>query len=801
MNPSTEHTASPALRGISLWAVLALMIFVAAGIGLGVWMAPWVRASTQRQLDTAIEQVKLAENQKLIDAETGDKVVEAIKALRPQPKADYYTCGMHPWVVLPKPGDCPICQMDLVPIDPAKFTGKITIDPMIVQNIGVRIEPVILGPLVKTIRTVGTIDYNEPTVRDVNIKVNGWIEKLHVDYLGAEVKAGDPLFSLYSPELYAAQEEYLLAWRNRDKVGAPFVPDAAKNAESLVKSARTKLEYFDITDQQIQQLQQTGQPAKTMTLRSPYSGIVIDKHANEGMKIDPGMRVFRIADLSKVWVMVTLYEYQLPYVQVGQEAVMSLPYVPGELFIGRVIYVYPYIDNKTRQVNVRLEFDNPTGLLKPGMFANVELRNELAAERTLVPGSAVLDTGTRQVAFVSLGEGRFEPRDVKLGVETEDGRVEVLGGLRPGEMVVTSGQFLLDSEAKMRESLAKMIKGNMASEQTAVAHVQGASELSTLPDALAGHLNALLHAYLKISESLFNDHLEGVDVSAKAIAQAADAMTQVTIPDHPHFWHQHEEVATVGGKATDLAASKDLKAARSTFADLSLALGDLLKATGVPPSFDKPIQQLHCPMYRTGQGGNLWLQTGEKVHNPFFGVNSTMPGCFDRRTVLPVTGANPDAVDAAPEKAPVEQTPANQSHVNDLFNAYLAVQTSLADDSTEHVPHQLAALRQAAMALRGTSDPALAEAARAVIKAADFPADDIKVARKRFVTLSDAAIKLAAIALPDASAANSLNEAFCPMAKAAWLQIGDTIANPYYGKSMLRCGDIRRKLSPAEAKE
>ncbi|MHC4100594.1 MAG: efflux RND transporter periplasmic adaptor subunit [Planctomycetota bacterium] len=367
--------------------------------------------------------------------------------------SEFYTCGMHPWVILPEPGLCPICHMDLTPLDPDKFTGEIMIDPVVTQNIGVRIGPVTKGPVEQAIRTVGTVDYDETRVRDVNIKVSGWIEKLHVDYLGAEVEAGQPLFDLYAPDLFEAQEQYLLEYRKKDMAGDPM------RGVDLLEAARTRLEYYDITPEQIRQLEQTGAAAKAMAIHSPHRGVVIAKHANEGMRVDEGMQVYRIADLSTVWVMVTLYEYQLPFVQAGQRAIMTLPYIPGQEFEGKVIYVYPYLDAQTRQVSVRLEFDNPTGLLKPGMYANVELRSTLAGERTLAPRTAILDTGERQIAFVSLGEGRFEPRDVHVGVETVGGNVEILDGLRPGEMVVTSGQFLLDSETTIRESLAKMIRG------------------------------------------------------------------------------------------------------------------------------------------------------------------------------------------------------------------------------------------------------------------------------------------------------------------------------------------------------
>ena len=562
----------------------------------------------------------------------------------------YYTCGMHPWVLLPKPGPCPICGMPLTPVDPAKFTGEIAIDPLVVQNIGVRVGEVVTGPLVMSIRTVGTVDYDEPLVRDINIKVNGWIDKLNVDYLGAHVSQGQDLFSLYSPELYSAQEEYLLAYRNRDKVGADFVPDAARGAADLLEAARTRLLYFDITPQQINELERTGTPTKTMTLRSPYEGVVIAKHANEGMKVDPGMQVYRIADLSKVWVMVTLYEYQLPYVQVGQDAVMTLPYIPGQRFEGKVVYIYPYLDKKTREVQVRLEFDNTHGLLKPGMFANIELNNTLARERTLVPRDAIIDTGQRQVAFVSLGEGKFEPRDILMGIENGDGMVEVLDGLEPGEKVVTSGQFLIDSEANTREALAKMVRGDTVADQKpqAAATAAAASQLTALPGPVAQTLDDVLNAYLKIGDRLAADSIQNVEASAQRVADGLANLTGMDIPDRPQFWHKHNEAGKALAQALKLRDARDLEEARLRFADLSIALGSLVKVTGVPPSYPKQLQELHCPMYRQGQGGSIWLQSAGDVRNPFLG--SVMPTCFDSRTALPVTGmaASPPNAPATP---------------------------------------------------------------------------------------------------------------------------------------------------------
>ncbi len=379
----------------------------------------------------------------------------------------YYTCAMHPWVIEPHPGNCPICGMKLVPLDPAKFSGEVTIDPVVSQNIGVRVEKVADGLASGSIRTVGTVAYDEALEGDVNLKVSGWIEKLHVDYLGAPVRRGQALFELYSPELYAAEEEYLLAYKAVHQPADAASAGAGGLAAGLLEPARTKLALYDIGPAQIAALEARGKPFRTMTISSPQSGVVVEKTAFEGMKVTPGTTAFRIADLSRVWVIASVYEYQSRGVQVGQPAKMTLTYLPGQVFEGKVGYVYPFLDERTRQINVRLEFPNPGMILKPGMFATVALEGNAPEKRILVSRSAVIDTGERQVAFVALGQGRFEPRTVHMGAETDDGKVEILDGLQPGEWVVVSGQFLLDSEARMREALAKMMRGTPASAASA----------------------------------------------------------------------------------------------------------------------------------------------------------------------------------------------------------------------------------------------------------------------------------------------------------------------------------------------
>ena len=358
------------------------------------------------------------------------------------------------------------------------------------------------------------------------------------------------------------------------------------------------------------------------------------------MKVDAGTQLYRIADLATVWVMAALYEYQVPYLELGQQAAVSLPYIPGQTFAGTVAYIYPYLNQELRQVKVRIELDNPELLLKPGMFANVEIRRTLASSRTLVPREAVIDTGERQVAFVSLGEGRFEPRVVKVGVEAENGMVEILDGLKQGESAVVSGGFLLDSESRLREALAKMVKGNLAGEPRAPA----ATVAVALPDAAATAIIGIVNGYSRIGTKLADDTIDGIPPIAKQVAVDVDALLKVDVPGAPHFWREHTEAPDIRGKALELADTTESEQAREKFADLSTAAAKLLKATGVPAAYGKEVQELHCPMYRAGQGGTWWLQQAGPVRNPFYGKK--MLGCFDKRDAIPVSGSKVPA----PEK-------------------------------------------------------------------------------------------------------------------------------------------------------
>jgi multidrug efflux pump subunit AcrA (membrane-fusion protein) len=422
--------------------------------------------------------------------------------VRPEEKT-LYTCSMHPQVVQDHPGDCPICGMKLVPVrketasagkarqksgrkvkyykstmmlgeisqtprkdsmgmdmvpvyEGEEETNQISVDPATVQKMGVRTAVVTKGPVRRVIRTVGAIDYNETALADVTTKFRGWIEKLYVDSTGKQVRKGEPLFDIYSPELYTAQNEYVLALN--------------QGSGGLKASARQKLKLFDISDDQIAELEKTRQPQRTLRVNAPIDGIVVEKMAVQGQMVEAGMKLYRLADLSIVWVQSQIYEQDLGVLKLGQEAEVSLSYLPDRKFRGRVTYIYPTVDEKTRTARVRMEFHNPGLFLKPGMFATVELNAEIEPSALLVPDSAVLRSGEKNTVFVALDNGHFEPREVTLGPRAENNTYEVLSGLNEGERVVTSGQFLLDSESQLREAIQKMLNPN-ASPTPAQDHV------------------------------------------------------------------------------------------------------------------------------------------------------------------------------------------------------------------------------------------------------------------------------------------------------------------------------------------
>ncbi len=322
-----------------------------------------------------------------------------------------------------------------------------TVAPFKQQLIGVKTAAVEKRPLESVIRAVGRVDYDEQRIAHINLRVSGWIEELFVDYTGQRVRKGQPLFTLYSPDLVATQDEYLLALRVQDKVKDSPIPEVRQQAEQMVEAARDRLRLWTLIDEQLNELARLGKAQTYVTIHSPIRGYVIDKKVFKGMFVEPEMRLYTIADLSTVWVNAEIYEYEVPFVQMGQLATVTFSSYAGEEFHGRVSYIYPYLNKEARTVKVRLELPNPGVLLKPDMYGDV-LISVNHGTNLAIPEQAVLDSGKRTLVFVVRGEGLFEPRTVKLGPKIGS-YYEVREGLTEGERVVTSGNFLIDSESKL----------------------------------------------------------------------------------------------------------------------------------------------------------------------------------------------------------------------------------------------------------------------------------------------------------------------------------------------------------------
>jgi Cu(I)/Ag(I) efflux system membrane fusion protein len=362
----------------------------------------------------------------------------------------YYTCPMHPSVRQKGPGACPICGMDLTPVTRAEVeSGVILVDDARRQRIGMKTARVEVAPMDLSFRALGRVTYDEKALVDVTLKLDGYIHELRVNATGAPVKKGDILFTLYSPELYAAQQEYLLA-RNSQ---------SAANA-SLVDAARKRLELWGVTLAQIERIAQRGEPVENVPFLSPASGYVLEKNVVEGAAVRAGERLFRIAPLEKVWVEADVYEQDLPQVKPGLPVEVTLPFLPGKKYTGRVGYIYPALEGKTRTGRIRIELPNPGLELKPDMYADVRFVMK-GGERLQVPESAVLYTGPRRLVFVDLGEGRLKPQEVELGLKGE-GTYEVVEGLKPGDQVVTSGNFLIAAESRIRSAAETWTGGDHA---------------------------------------------------------------------------------------------------------------------------------------------------------------------------------------------------------------------------------------------------------------------------------------------------------------------------------------------------
>ena len=380
-----------------------------------------------------------------------------------EPEIVFYRNPMNPAITSPVPAQDEM-GMDYIPVyaepgagSKAEPTGTVSIDPVTVQNIGVRTALAERRALSRHIRAVGRVDFDEERLSRLHPKTEGWIEELYIDKTGEQIAKDAILLNIYSPQLVTSQQEYLLALNSLDVLKASPYEEIRSGAEQLVNSARERLELLDVPEHQIHELERTRKIKKNVHIHSPFDGVIINIGAREGQFVTPATELYKIADLSRVWVFADVYETEVSWIQAGDPVEMKLAAIPGRVFAGRVGYIYPYAEAKTRTIKVRLEFDNPEQLLKPDMFADVTILAQRKVDAIVIPEESVVRSGEREQVFLVRGPGKFEPRAVKLGVSAQ-GLVQVLEGVAPGEEVVTSSQFLIDSESKLREATAKMLE-------------------------------------------------------------------------------------------------------------------------------------------------------------------------------------------------------------------------------------------------------------------------------------------------------------------------------------------------------
>jgi Cu(I)/Ag(I) efflux system membrane fusion protein len=374
-----------------------------------------------------------------------EKVAVSKADTGPAPAAEHqgHAPGSMPGMASPE-------QPEKKPEDAPAEAPTVEISPEKQQLIGVKIATVSERRLTKLIRTVGRIEYDERRQATVNTKVEGWIEKLYMNTTGQYIQKGAPLAEIYSPELLSTQREFLnqLKWSRQEKTSTTAGRMVARDADEILDAARQRLRLWDISDEQIRKIEETGKPVRTLTIYSPVSGYIVQKMALQGMKVMPGEKLFDVADLSTVWVIADIYEYELPLIKVGENAAITLSYLPGKQLTSKIEYVYPALSGETRTARVRFSIPNPDGRLKPQMYSTVEIKINLGS-KLAIPDDAVIDTGARQIVYVDKGEGYFEPREVMLGLRAEGYR-EVLMGLKAGDKVAASATFLIDSESQLK---------------------------------------------------------------------------------------------------------------------------------------------------------------------------------------------------------------------------------------------------------------------------------------------------------------------------------------------------------------
>ena len=556
-------------------------------------------------------------------------------------------CGMHPQIIREEPGECPICHMALTPIgsnkapsgqsaerkvlywwDPmlgpssiSDHPGKsamgmdmvpvyadsggpdVQIDPAVVQNMGVRTAQVTKGELVKTVRTVGLLSLPEPGLHDVSLKVGGWIDKLYADQEGMHVEQGEPLFEIYSPDLQVAEQELISAVKSQNALGTSASPALREEAQGLIDSAKRKLRLWDVDEQDIEAIAKADQPPRDIAFRSPATGHVEEKMIVQGSSVQPGMKLLRVADHTKMWLDLQVYQEQLPFVKMGANIKAIVDGVPGKTFAGAITFIYPHLDHMSRTLKVRATLDNPDFELKPGMYATADIAALPVADAIRCPREAVIDTGTQQIAFIAAGNGHFSPRKVRTGLTGGNDLVQIVEGLAPGETVVTSGQFLMDVESRTIEATQKLSEASMPP-ASPMKPAMNAEPAQSQPAQAPSHLTQVYCPmakadWLQIGDAVSNPYLgqqmsDCGDVRAKVVAPTPDSPLAPFVKAYLDVARQMnagkldgtavaamksaadhlpaDKYPALRDAATKLAEAKDLPSARDVFKTLSREL-------------------------------------------------------------------------------------------------------------------------------------------------------------------------------------------------------------------------------------
>ncbi len=743
--------------------------------------------------------------------------------------ATLWTCPMHPQIQLPEFGDCPICGMDLVPRaaggddDPR----RLAMSPAAIALAGIISEPARRRNVTRPVRMVGKIDYDETAVRTISAWVAGRLERLFVDAQGVPVARGDHLVSIYSPDLLLAQDELLVAKRELAGITSATSEFLAESTRGGYRAARDKLLLFGLSAGQVDELERRSVADDHVLINSPSSGVVIDKLVDEGAYVRVGEPIYRIADLSRLWVLLDAYEQDLPWVRYGQPVRLEVEAMPGRIVEGTVSFVDPFIDEHTRTAKVRVQVDNSTGLLKPGMFVHGVVLARLGpggalivddvagkwvspmhpeivkdgpgvcdvcgmdlvpaeelglvsepsdGERPLVvPRSAVLVTGVRAIVYVDVpGAERptYEGREVVLGPTAGDD-VIIMDGLEEGERVVVNGAFRVDSAMQI---VAKPSMMSMPGERRAPSGPHVAVFVESL--------GAVYDAALALQVALAGDD----ELAARAVFVELETVLDAPIASglaasERMIWS--EERARLVGAVREARRAADIGELRVAFEHVSLSVLTLALEFG----HDRPgvLIEAHCPMAFDDRGAS-WLQAGSEILNPYFGA--AMLRCGDVRTQLgDVSHATP-TVEEHEHAEPGAHAP--HGPASELFEAYLVLQEALAADAA-------AVAEQAAEALHAAAEAAGADDVASVLARRAERSSDIQGLRVLFAPISEAMI--ARVGRAGQPLGETLHVVHCPMAfddqGANWIQRERTVANPYFGASMLRCGRVTEDLEPA----